>query len=75
MFKSDLVQFQYESDTVQTWFQSFDGNRGGAVPQTLPHLSKLTMPNVSQQFQWGLGDLPLVFGVIRQSYCLWFLYL
>ena len=58
-----------------TWLEGFDSDWCRIVPQSFPHLSKLAVANLAYQFEWILGDFPLVLRVVGQPVGLGFLHL
>lgn len=53
------------------WFQSLDGHLRGAVPDALPHITKLPRAELLAKLDRVPRDLPLVLGVVRQALGLW----
>ena len=49
-----------------TWLQSLDGHWRGVVPDSLPHLSELTVAELLHELEAVPVDLPLVPGVVAQ---------
>merc|ERR1719500_995579 len=49
-----------------TCFQSLDGYRGGIIPQSFPHLSKLAVTKLSDKLKTSPVYLPLVPCVVAQ---------
>ena len=49
-----------------TCLQGLDGDRGGVVPKSLPHFSKLAVAKLSHELEAGPLDLPLVPRVVGQ---------
>ena len=49
-----------------TGFESFDGDRRGVVPEALPHLPELPVPELPDELETGAVDLPVVPRVVAQ---------
>ena len=51
-----------------TCLECFDGDGGGVVPQTLPYLTKLSMPELPHKLETGSVNFPLVSGTVREAF-------
>ena len=56
-----------------TCLECFDGDRCCVVPQSLPDLPKLAVPELPDELQAGPVDLPVVPSVVRQPVRGWLL--
>jgi hypothetical protein len=64
-----VVLFQSPSQTSRTaltGLESLDGNRSGVVPEPLPDLPELSVPELADKLEAGPLYLPLVPRVVRQ---------
>lgn len=56
-----------------TGLESFDGDRRGVVPESLPHLAELSVAKLAHKLEWRAVDLPLVTSVVGQTRRDWLL--
>ena len=49
-----------------TWLESLDGDGCGVVPDALPHLPELAVPQLLDELEAVAVNLPLVPRVVRQ---------
>ena len=54
--------------TKHTLFETLDSNWGGVVPETFPHLAKLSVAKLSHKFETGSVNFPLVSGAMREAF-------